>query len=89
MVSKVVTVVNKEGLHMRAAGIIAKTAKEHPDSEIIMKSNGKDIKAKGVMQIMASGIKKGAEVELVVTGGNEQAVLEELVKLFEDGFGEE
>ena len=53
-----------------------------------MKANGKDIKAKAVMQIMAAGIKKGTEVELVVTGGDEQAVLDEFVKLFEDGFGE-
>ncbi len=88
MVSKVVTVVNAEGMHMRPAGIIAKTAKTYPDSEIIMRANGTDIKAKAVMQIMAAGIKKGTEVELVVTGGDEQAVLDEFVKLFEGGFGE-
>lgn len=88
MVSKVVTVINQEGMHMRPAGVIAKVAKDHADSEVIMKVNGKDIKAKSVMQIMAAGIKKGTEVELVVTGGDEQAVLDELVKMFEDGFGE-
>ncbi len=88
MVSKVVTVVNAEGMHMRPAGLIAKAAKEHPESEVIMKANGKEIKAKAVMQIMAAGIKKGTEVELVVTGGDEQAVLDEFVKMFEDGFGE-
>lgn len=88
MVSKVVTVVNAEGLHMRPAGMVAKAAKEHSDSEIIMKANGRDIKAKAVMQIMAAGIKKGTDVELMVSGGDEQAVLNELVKMFEDGFGE-
>lgn len=88
MVSKVVTVVNAEGMHMRPAGMIAKTVKAHPDSEVIMKVNGNDIKAKAVMQIMAAGIKKGTEVELVVTGADEQAVLDELVQMFEDGFGE-
>ena len=86
MVSKVVKVVNAEGLHMRPAGIIAKAAKEHPECEIMMKANGKDIKA--VMQIMAAGIKKDTEVEIIVTGENEQAVLDEFVKMFEDGFGE-
>ena len=88
MVSKVVTVVNAEGMHMRPAGLIAKAVKEHPDSEVIMKANGKEIKAKAVMQIMAAGIKQGTEVELVVNGTDEQAVLDELVKMFEDGFGE-
>lgn len=88
MLSKTVKVVNAEGMHMRPAGIIAKAAKAHPDSEVIMKANGKEIKAKAVMQIMAAGIKKGADVEIVVTGGDEQTVLDEFVKMFEDGFGE-
>ena len=88
MVSKVVTVVNAEGMHMRPAGLIAKAAKEHPDSEVIMKANGKEIKAKAVMQIMAAGIKKGTDVELVVSGGDEQAVLSEIAEMFESGFGE-
>ena len=88
MVSKVVTVVNAEGMHMRPAGLIAKVVKDHPDSEVIMKANGREIKAKAVMQIMAAGIKKGSDVELVVSGGDEQAVLDEFVRMFEDGFGE-
>lgn len=88
MITKTVTVVNAEGMHMRPAGMIAKLAKEHPESEVIMKANGKEIKAKAVMQIMAAGIKKGTEVELAVTGGDEQAVIDEFAKMFEDGFGE-
>lgn len=88
MVSKSVKVINEEGMHMRPAGMIAKAAKAHPDSEIIIKANGKDIKAKAVMQIMAAGIKKGTKVTLVVTGGREEEVLAEFVKMFEDGFGE-
>ncbi|MBR2305347.1 MAG: HPr family phosphocarrier protein [Ruminococcus sp.] len=88
MVSKNVTIVNAEGMHMRPAGMIAKAVKAHPDSEVILKANGKDIKAKAVMQIMAAGLKKGTEVEITVNGGDEQAMLDELVKMFEDGFGE-
>ena len=88
MVSKTVTVINAEGMHMRPAGIIAKAAKEHADSEVIMKANGKEIKATAVMQIMSAGIKKGTDVEIIVTGGNEESVLDEFVKMFEDGFGE-
>ena len=88
MVSKNVTIVNAEGMHMRPEGMIAKAVKAHPDSEVILKANGKDIKAKAVMQIMAAGLKKGTEVEITVNGGDEQAMLDELVKMFEDGFGE-
>ena len=88
MVSKKVEIVNAEGMHMRPAGLIAKAVKAHPDSEVILKAEGKDIKAKAVMQIMAAGLKKGTEVEIVVNGGDEQAVLDEIVSMFEDGFGE-
>lgn len=88
MASQVVKVINAEGIHMRPAGFIAKAVKAHPESEVIMKANGKDIKAKAVMQIMAAGIKNGTDVEIVVNGGDEQAVLGELVKMFEEGFGE-
>ena len=88
MVSKTVTVVNAEGMHMRPAGIIAKTAKAHPDSEIIMKVSDKEIKATAIMQIMAAGIKKGTNVEIVVNGGDEQSGLQEFVDMFEEGFGE-
>ena len=56
MASQVVKVINAEGIHMRPAGLIAKAVKAHPESEVIMKANGKDIKAKAVMQIMAAGI---------------------------------
>ena len=88
MVSKTVTVINAEGMHMRPAGIIAKAAKAHTDSEIIMKVDGKEIKATAIMQIMAAGIKKGTNVEIIVNGGDEQSVLQEFVGMFEDGFGE-
>lgn len=88
MLSKTVTVINAEGMHMRPAGIIAKAAKEHADSEVVLKANGKEIKAKAVMQIMAAGIKKGTDVEITVNGGDEQSVLDEFVQMFENGFGE-
>ena len=88
MVSKTVTIVNAEGMHMRPAGMIAKAVKAYPDTEVILKANGKDIKAKAVMQIMAAELKKGTEVEIVANGTQEQAALDELAKMFEDGFGE-
>ena len=82
MVSKTVTVINEQGLHMRPAGILAKAVAAH------LHANGKTIAAKAVMQIMAACMKKGCEVEIVCDGANEQAVLDEISKLFEDGFGE-
>lgn len=88
MVSKKVTVVNQEGLHMRPAGILAKAVKAHPDCEVILNANGKTIKAKAPMQIMAACLKQGCEVEIQCSGADEQAVLDEIAEMFANGFGE-
>lgn len=88
MVTKKVTVVNEQGLHMRPAGILAKAVKAHPDCEVTLNANGKTVKAKAPMQIMSACMKKGCEVEIVCDGGEEQAVLNEIAEMFENGFGE-
>ena len=88
MVSKVVTVINEQGLHMRPAGILAKAVKAHPDCEVTLNANGKTVKAKAPMQIMSACMKKGCVVEIVCDGADEQAVLDEIAGMFEDGFGE-
>ena len=88
MVSKKVTVVNEQGMHMRPAGELAKVVKLHPDCDVILNANGKSVKAKAPMQIMSACMKKGCEVEIVCDGANEQTVLNEIVAMFENGFGE-
>ena len=88
MVSKKVIVINEQGMHMRPAGILAKAVKAHPDCEVTLQANGKTVKAKAPMQIMSACMKKGCEVAIVCNGAEEQAVLDEVVALFEDGFGE-
>ena len=88
MVTKKVTDVNEQGVHMRPAGVIAKVVKEHPECEVTLIANGKEVKAKAPMQIMAACMKRGCEVEIVCNGADEQAVVDEIAALFESGFDE-
>lgn len=88
MVTKKVTVVNEQGIHMRPAGILAKAVKAHPECEVTLNANGKTVKAKAPMQIMSACMKKGCEVEIICNGADEQAVLNEIAEMFADGFGE-
>ena len=88
MVSKKVTVVNEQGMHMRPAGELAKLVKTFAGCEVTLNANGKTVKAKAPMQIMAACIKCGNEVEIVCNGENEQAALDQIVAMFENGFGE-
>ena len=88
MVTKKVTVVNEQGIHMRPAGILAKAVKAHPECEVTLNANGKTVKAKAPMQIMSACMKKGCEVEIICNGADEQAVLNEITEMFANGFGE-
>lgn len=88
MVSKIVMVVNEQGIHMRPAGALAKAVKAHHDCDVTLTANGKTVKANSPMQIMAACIKKGCEVEISCNGAEEQAVLDEITAMFESGFGE-
>ena len=88
MVTKTVTVVNAQGLHMRPAGVLAKAAAAHKECKVTLNVNGKSVNAKAVMQIMSACIKCGTEVEIVCEGLEEEAVLNEVAAMFESGFGE-
>lgn len=88
MVSKTVTVINEQGIHMRPAGLISKAVAKFAGTEVLLKVSDKTIKAKAIMQIMAAAIKKSTEVTIEANGPDEDAAVNELVNLFETGFGE-
>ncbi len=88
MVKKTITVINEQGLHMRPAGVLAKAASVFKDCNITLNVNGKSVNAKAVMQIMSAAIKCGAQVEIVCEGTDEQAALDGVAEMFENGFGE-
>lgn len=87
MVSKTVTLTNAQGFHMRPASLFA-TAMGKYESDITIKHNNTDINAKSLLNIIAGCIKCGSEIEIVCNGPDEQAALDEAVKLIESGLGE-
>lgn len=88
MVTKNVTVINDQGIHMRPAGLLVAEAKKFKGTEITLETAEKKAKGSSVMQIMAAGIKKGTEVTITCSGPDEAAALGAFVNLFETGFGE-
>lgn len=73
---------------MRPAGALAKAVKAHPECEVTLSANNKTVKAGAPMQIMSACIKKGCNVEIICNGTDEETVMDEIVKMFDDGFGE-
>ncbi len=87
MTSKILTVVNPSGLHLRPAGVLSQTAMRFK-SDIILECGDKRILAKSVLNVMAAGIKCGAQINVVCNGPDEEEALKALSKAIESGLGE-
>ena len=91
MVSEKVTIKNPTGLHLRPAGLFCKTAMQY-ESKITIekKSKMEDItaNAKSVLSVLGACIKSGDSITIVCEGEDEEAALQEMVRIVEDGLGE-
>ena len=85
MLSKIFTVFNAEGLHMRPAGIFASEMGNF-DCTVKIRFKGREINAKSLMNIMAACIKRGSQFELVCDGSDEQAAMDKASDLILSGF---
>lgn len=88
MIKAKTTIINKLGLHARAATKLANVANQF-SSGVELQCNGKTIDGKSIMSLMLLAAAKGTDVELIVDGEDEQAALQAILDLIEDKFGEE
>ena len=87
MITETVTIVNKLGLHARAASKLVNCASQF-ESEVFITRKGNRVDAKSIMGVMMLAASKGAELELEVEGNDEQACRDALLELIGDRFGE-
>ena len=87
MITENVTIVNKLGLHARAASKLVNCAGQF-ESEVFITRKGNRVNAKSIMGVMMLAASKGAELELEIEGNDEQACLDALLQLIGDRFGE-
>lgn len=81
--SRVVTLVNADGLHARPAAELVKLAARYPQRITV---NGAD--AKSLLGIMSLGLTKGASVEIASDDPEATAAVDALAELAATGFGE-
>ena len=85
-----VTIVNRRGLHARASAKFVGAVATLPAGISVTVSKAPNSAAGGsILGLMMLGAAKGDVVEVVVTGENAQAVLDDLCGLIEAGFGED
>ena len=87
MLQQTTTIVNKLGLHARAAAKFVTQASLY-NSDINLKRNNQDVNGKSIMGVMMLAAAKGSEIELIIDGDDEQLAMQSLLELIENRFGE-
>ncbi len=83
-----VTIINKLGLHARAAAKFVTLAGSF-DSTVQLWRDGREVNAKSIMGVMMLAAAKGTELRLVVEGPDAEEAASALGGLVENRFGEE
>jgi len=86
-VRKNITIVNKLGLHARAAAKLVTLASEF-ECDIQLARAGRQVNAKSIMGVMMLAAGKGTSLELIATGTDEVDAVNRLEKLVQERFGE-
>ena len=85
--TRTVTVANPDGLHIRAASLIAKVTGQVPAKVELVKGSQR-VDATDVLQIISLCALEGDQLLLEASGNDADAALEALAALFENGFDE-
>jgi phosphocarrier protein HPr len=85
--ASILTIVNPLGLHARAASKFVNAARAF-DSEVRLSKSGTEADGKSIMSVMLLAAPVGSEVELSVSGPDEEEAFTVLRDLISAGFGE-
>jgi phosphotransferase system HPr (HPr) family protein len=85
--ARVVTIVNRQGLHARPSTRIVEVANRH-SSSITLRVGDLTANAKSVLSLLALAAPQGTELSIEASGDDEAQAVAELAALVESGFGE-
>jgi len=88
MIQRQVTIVNKLGLHARAASKLVNCASSF-SADIWLQRGEREINGKSIMGVLTLAAAKGTVLAVRADGVDEKLALESIQQLIEDRFGEE
>ena len=83
-----ITIINKLGLHARAAAKFVGLAGKYPCQIRVGRSPDSMVDGKSIMAVMMLAAGKGTEIHLLTEGEDEHAALEGLIELINNRFDE-
>jgi phosphocarrier protein HPr len=89
MLSGRVKIINRLGLHARAAAQLVRLASGFQSKiKLIRADNSVVADAKSILSVLTLAASKGVELEIEVEGADEQPAFEAIEEIFMNGFGE-
>ncbi len=88
MIRQSIEIINKLGLHARAAAKFVTLAQRF-DAEIKVINNSREVNGKSIMGVMMLAAAKGAVIELIIDGPDEQIACKQLHDLINNRFDED
>lgn len=87
MVETTITIINKLGLHARAASKFVSAASAFASTTRVSK-DGRTVDGKSIMSVMMLAASQGSQLHIRCEGDDEQQALDALCALINDYFGE-
>jgi phosphocarrier protein len=88
MIERETEIVNRLGLHARAAAKLVHTAGAF-QSQISLSKDGEEVDAKSILGILLMAAAQGSQVTVRTDGADEHAAMDAVLELIADRFGEE
>ncbi|MEW8397561.1 MAG: HPr family phosphocarrier protein [Candidatus Thiodiazotropha sp.] len=88
MLDKEVEIINKLGLHARAAAKLVSCANSFA-SAVYLNRNGQRVNGKSIMGVMMLAANQGSTLTLEIDGSDDQEAMQALTSLINERFGEE
>lgn len=88
MLHKEIEIINKLGMHARAAAKFVTLAQTFV-SDIRIARNGREVNGKSIMGVMMLAAARGSTIELKINGDDEEKAMEYLENLIKNRFDEQ
>ncbi|MBT3013129.1 MAG: HPr family phosphocarrier protein [Candidatus Thiodiazotropha endolucinida] len=88
MLDKEIEIINKLGLHARAAAKLVSCANSF-SSDVFLNRNGQRVNGKSIMGVMMLAANQGSTLHLEIEGSDEQEAMQALISLINERFGED
>ena len=80
-------IVNKLGLHARAAVLLVQASTRY-DAKVTVAKDGQEVDGRSIMGVMMLAAEQGSNIEVTTTGPDAQAALDAITELVANKFNE-